>query len=192
MSARVKVTLKLRIVLSPAWLRSSPLSLTKRADDDATAGNNRSSAGFHPERFFLRTADWLHGNGPANQSSATNCPCGITIRPISVWQRPGGGGGRSWGRWNHLTDGLRSAESLQRNCRCSEADFLGFSHISVLTFIVSYRAVDSISVWSHIHSLSHRVWRGSFDLSQHWCALNSMNNSLLLNLYHKLVTAFIL
>lgn len=52
-----------------------PSLSTKRADgDDATAGNSRSSAGFHPERFSLRTADWLHGNAPTNQSSAANWP----------------------------------------------------------------------------------------------------------------------
>lgn len=69
---------------------------TKRADDDdATAGNTLL---FHPERFPLRTADWLHGNAPTNHSSAANWPYGIMIRPIIVSEslllEGGEGGGR--------------------------------------------------------------------------------------------------
>lgn len=56
-----------------------PFSGHKESHDDATAGNSRAA---HPERFSLRTADWLHGNALANGSSAANWPQETTFRPI--------------------------------------------------------------------------------------------------------------
>lgn len=45
---------------------------------------------FHPERFYLRTADWLHGNAPTNDSGSANWPHEGTIRPIMTSASGGG------------------------------------------------------------------------------------------------------
>lgn len=71
---------KVRFVLSPAWLRSSPLS----AQREQMMMQQQATALFHPERFSLRTADWLHGNARTNQSVAANWPRGVMIGPINV------------------------------------------------------------------------------------------------------------
>lgn len=106
---------------------------TKRGGDDATAGNSRSSACFTRSAFPCAQLIWLHGNASTNQSAAANWPCRIVIRPINVsgarcvTRIPGGGGGggeecyeeqqRRRRRWSLRSDGFRSEEDLQEECR---------------------------------------------------------------------------